>query len=52
MNNVKQINAFQVEPTNQCYQVASLFSGAGGMDLGFTGNFNFLKQHYDKTLLK
>lgn len=52
MNNIKKINAFQVKPANQRYQVLSLFSGAGGMDLGFTGNFNFLKQHYDKNPFK
>lgn len=26
--------------------VISLFSGCGGMDLGFLGNFSFLKKHY------
>lgn len=29
--------------------VVSLFSGCGGMDLGFVGGFDFLGQHYDKT---
>ena len=32
--------------------VVSLFSGCGGMDLGFIGDFDFLGQHYDKTGLK
>ncbi len=30
------------------YQVLSLFSGAGGMDLGFTGGFTYLGQHYER----
>jgi len=29
--------------------VVSLFSGCGGMDLGFTGGFDFLGNHYPKT---
>lgn len=29
--------------------VVSLFSGCGGMDLGFLGGFNFLGKHYCKT---
>ena len=29
--------------------IVSLFSGCGGMDLGFSGNFDFLGKHYDKT---
>lgn len=29
--------------------VVSLFSGCGGMDLGFIGDFNFLGKHYEKT---
>ena len=31
------------------YSVVSLFSGCGGMDLGFLGGFDFLGKHYDKT---
>ena len=30
------------------YSVVSLFSGCGGLDLGFLGNFNFNGAHYDK----
>ncbi len=30
--------------------VVSLFSGCGGLDLGFTGNFEFLGKYYGKTL--
>ena len=29
--------------------VVSLFSGCGGMDLGFVGGFDFLNKHYAKT---
>ena len=28
------------------FSVVSLFSGAGGMDLGFIGGFDFLSKHY------
>lgn len=30
------------------YSTISLFTGCGGLDLGFTGGFNFLGKHYDK----
>lgn len=30
------------------YRIASLFSGCGGLDLGFTGGFNFYQQHFDR----
>ncbi len=30
----------------QKYSVASMFSGCGGMDLGFRGGFSFLGRHY------
>ena len=32
--------------------VISLFSGCGGMDLGFTGDFNFLGKRYEKLPFK
>lgn len=32
------------------FAVVSLFSGCGGMDLGFSGGFDFLGKHYRKTL--
>lgn len=32
--------------------VVSLFSGCGGMDLGFVGGFDFLGKHYGKTGMK
>ncbi|MCR5762585.1 MAG: DNA cytosine methyltransferase [Treponema sp.] len=34
---------------NKELSVISLFSGCGGMDLGFSGNFDFLGKHYAKT---
>ncbi len=30
------------------YSIISLFSGCGGLDLGFTGGFSFLDKHYGK----
>lgn len=30
------------------YKVISLFSGCGGLDLGITGNFEYLGKHYEK----
>ena len=30
------------------YSIVSLFSGCGGLDLGFKGGFDFLGKHYDK----
>jgi len=35
--------------TKQKIKVISLFSGCGGMDLGFTGGFEFLGKRYAKT---
>ena len=29
------------------YTVLSLFSGCGGLDLGFCGNFKYLNKHYN-----
>ena len=29
-------------------KIASLFSGGGGTDIGFTGGFDFLNKHYDE----
>ena len=34
---------------NTCATVVSLFSGCGGMDLGFMGGFDFLGTNYPKT---
>lgn len=33
---------------NKTFKVASLFSGCGGLDLGFTGGFEFMGRTYDK----
>lgn len=48
--NSKVINAFDVEISQNIKKlnVLSLFSGAGGMDLGFTGDFNYLGTYYGK----
>lgn len=46
-NETKTINAFSVNvETERKLNVLSLFSGCGGMDLGFVGNFNFLSDNY------
>ncbi|PFB06869.1 DNA (cytosine-5-)-methyltransferase [Bacillus anthracis] len=44
------INAFKVETLENIkpLNVVSLFSGAGGMDLGFVGGFDYLGEHYAK----
>jgi len=34
--------------TKKPHTMVSLFSGCGGMDLGFLGGFDFLGKHYDK----
>lgn len=36
------------ERKDSTYRVVSLFSGCGGMDLGFRGDFHFLGQYYKK----
>lgn len=42
------INTFEIEIPEETKKlnVVSLFSGVGGMDLGFRGNFDFLGTHY------
>lgn len=47
---VKYINAEEVHITNNSpkYNVVSLFSGCGEMDLGFRGGFSFLGREFDK----
>jgi len=32
------------------YKVVSLFSGCGGLDLGFLGDFDYLNKHYQRSL--
>lgn len=34
---------------NKPLKIVSLFSGCGGLDLGFTGDFNFRDRHFEKT---
>ncbi|NLM00978.1 MAG: DNA cytosine methyltransferase [Treponema sp.] len=34
------------------FKIVSLFSGCGGLDLGFSGNFNFRDRYFDKTKFK
>lgn len=34
--------------TEESVTLVSLFSGCGGMDMGFRGDFDFLGKHYDK----
>ncbi len=34
--------------TKKVYKIASLFSGCGGLDLGFTGGFNFLGHNFKR----
>src|SRR5579871_1719699 len=34
------------------YKVVSLFSGCGGLDLGFTGGFNFRDRYFEKNKFK
>jgi DNA (cytosine-5)-methyltransferase 1 len=38
-----------METKRDRYSVVSLFSGCGGMDLGFQGGFNFLGKRYART---
>lgn len=49
-HNYNTVNTLNIAiPTNiKKINVVSLFSGAGGMDLGFIGNFKYLGAHYDK----
>jgi DNA (cytosine-5)-methyltransferase 1 len=39
-----------ISPLSPPMTVVSLFSGCGGLDFGFIGNFKFLGKHYEKTL--
>lgn len=49
----KNINTINIEKMNipeniKPLNIVSLFSGAGGMDLGFIGGFDYLNNHYAK----
>lgn len=50
IKNVNRINTKSVEitPKSHKFNVVSLFSGCGGMDLGFRGGFKFLNKEYPK----
>jgi len=37
---------------NKTFKIVSLFSGCGGLDLGFSGNFDFKDRHFNKTKFK
>lgn len=37
---------------NKPLKIVSLFSGCGGLDLGFSGNFDFRDRHFEKTKFK
>ena len=46
-----EINFNPIKPAfkkEKVFKVVSLFSGCGGLDLGFNGNFNFRNLHYEK----
>ena len=49
IKDVNMINAekVKIKPNAKKLKVISLFSGCGGMDLGFRGNFDFLDKHFD-----
>ncbi len=47
----QEINVWEndeVTLPNKKYKVLSLFSGCGGMDLGFLGGFEYLNKHYSQ----
>ena len=46
-NPARLMGKVQVAPA-QTYSVASMFSGCGGMDLGFLGGFRFGKREYER----
>lgn len=42
----------KIKQKNKTFKIVSLFSGCGGLDLGFSGDFNFRDRHFDKTKFK
>lgn len=48
-NNYNTVNtqSIQIDKKVKPLNVVSLFSGAGGMDLGFKGNFEYLGEYYE-----
>ena len=45
----KEVNEIIKKKT---YKVVSLFSGCGGLDLGFSGGFDFRNRHFEKNKFK
>lgn len=45
---LEQLTAQMVGAPMKTYKVVSMFSGCGGMDLGFLGGFRFGKRYYDR----
>ena len=45
--NTVNTQSIQVEKKSENLNVVSLFSGAGGMDLGFKGGFEYLGEYYE-----
>ena len=41
-----------MKETKRIYKIASLFSGCGGLDLGFIGGFDYLGRHFSKNSVK
>ncbi|MDR0250455.1 MAG: DNA (cytosine-5-)-methyltransferase, partial [Burkholderiales bacterium] len=48
----REVYPVKKRETKKPMTVVSLFSGCGGMDLGFLGGFDFLGKRYAKTLFK
>lgn len=50
VENVNRVNAEKIKIPSEVkkIKVVSLFSGCGGMDLGFVGGFSFLGKRYDR----
>lgn len=45
---IEHTNATVADPVDEsCFSVVSLFSGCGGLDLGFKGGFTFLGKEYE-----
>lgn len=45
---IENVGESSTEPVDDsCYSVVSLFSGCGGLDLGFKGGFTFLGKEYE-----
>lgn len=48
-NRTNKIKTKEIQITKDSFSIVSLFSGCGGMDLGFLGGFDFLGKHFPKT---